>query len=489
MHGLGTAVRDVEIAGLTADSRAVRPGYLFAALPGSRLDGRDFIRDAISRGAAAILAPTGTSVPAETSVPLVTHPDPRREFAHMAARFFGHQPPVIAAVTGTNGKSSVVGFARQIWTKLDEKAASLGTLGLDAPDMATAPGLTTPDPVSLHQQLAALADAGVTHLALEASSHGLAQSRLDGVRLRAAAFTNFSRDHLDYHATPDDYFRAKARLFKELLPAGCVAVLNADVPEYGALRDICRAGGHEILSYGYAGADIRLDDATPLRDGLRLCLVVRGRSYETHLPLLGAFQVDNALAALGLVVACGGEPDAAVSALPRLAGIHGRMEVVARHPNGARICIDYAHTPAALDAALGAIRPHVRGDLVAVFGAGGDRDRGKRPLMGAAAARHADPISVTDDNPRVEDPALIRKQILKGCSTAREIGDRTQAIGTAITELAPDDVLVIAGKGHEQSQIVGQDVVPFDDGEVARTTVGRLAARVAPERSERTGHG
>ena len=483
-----SAIRDVEVAGLTADSRAVRPGFLFAALPGARVDGRDYIDDAISRGAAAILAPSGTKAP-NSAVALVTHPHPRREFAYMAARFFEAQPRTIAAVTGTNGKSSVVGFARQIWAQLGLRAASLGTLGLEAPGLRDEPGLTTPDPVSLHRQLAELTGAGITHLALEASSHGLEQSRLDGVRIGAAAFTNLSRDHLDYHVSMEAYLQAKARLFKDLLPTGGVAVLNADSDAFTTLRDVCRAAGHEIVTYGHAGGDIRLVDMTALVDGMRLCLTVHRRGYETNLPLLGGFQASNVLAALGLVIGLGADPGQAVAALPMIKGIRGRMEIVTRHPNGARICVDYAHTPDALDTALGAMRPHVRGKLVAVFGAGGDRDKGKRPLMGAAGARHADLVIVTDDNPRTEDARQIRRQVLAGCPGAREIGDRAEAIARAVAGLEADDALLIAGKGHESGQIVGTTIVPFLDANAARDAVAHLTSKNASTKATEKRHG
>ncbi len=475
MNGFGSAIGNVEVAGLAADSRSVRPGFLFAALPGSQADGRDYIPEAIRRGATAVLAPTGTPAPS-SPVAFVTHPDPRRELAHIAARFFGRQPETIAAVTGTNGKSSVVGFVRQIWAALGNRAASLGTLGLEGTGLRGGPSLTTPDPVALHQQLMEIAQAGISHLALEASSHGLDQSRLDGVQLAAAAFTNLSRDHLDYHASMAAYLQAKARLFRDLLPADGVAVLNADSEAFETLRDICRDAGHEVVAYGREGSDIRLVDLAMIEDGLRVCLNVRGRPFETKLPLLGAFQASNVMAALGIVVGLGADSGDAVAVLPSLHGITGRMEVVARHPNGAPVCVDYAHTPDALETALAAIRPHIKGRLVAVFGAGGDRDRGKRPLMGAAAARHADTIIVTDDNPRTEDPRAIRQQILAECDGALEIGDRAAAIEQAVAQLGPDDALVIAGKGHESGQAIGSQVVPFLDAQVARDVVASLAS-------------
>ncbi len=487
MNRLGSASRDVDVVGLAADSRDVRPGFLFAALPGTTADGRDFINDAISRGATAILAPTGTRAPGDNTA-FVTCQDPRRELAYLAARFFGVQPDNIAAVTGTNGKSSVVGFTRQIWAHLGVRAASLGTLGLESPALRDDPGLTTPDAVSLHRQLAQLARDGVTHLALEASSHGIEQSRLEGVRIGAAAFTNLSRDHLDYHRSMEAYLEAKTRLFRDLLPADGIAVLNADSDAFVMLRDTCRKAAHEIISYGRAASDLHLEDLTPLADGCRLCLSIRGHSYETRLPLLGTFQASNVLAALGLVIGLGGDPDAAVATLPKLKGISGRMEIVVRHPNGAAICVDYAHTPDALDTALAAIRPHVHGRLIAVFGAGGDRDQGKRPLMGAAGARRADVVIVTDDNPRTEDAQQIRAQVLAGCPGALEIGDRAEAIDRAVASLAPDDLLMIAGKGHESGQIIGEDVTPFVDADVARAAVTRITGESDTASTEAKSH-
>ena len=473
-----TALGDVDISGLTADSRNVEPGFLFAALPGSRLDGRAFIADAVARGAVAVLAPTGTAAPDDGARPieLLTDDNPRRRLTLLAARFYRHQPATVVAVTGTNGKTSVVEFARQIWARLGRKAASLGTLGVSAPGFAAGPGLTTPDPVELHRLLAALAEAGVEYAAIEASSHGLEQFRLDGVRLSAAAFTNLGRDHLDYHRDMDAYLGAKRRLFEHLLPADAPAVLNADAPEFEALSGACHDAGHEVVSYGRAGTSLRLVDVTPLADGQRLVLEVFGRTYDTRLPLVGEFQAANALAALGLVTACGADADPAVAALARLTGARGRLELVAHHRDGAAVYVDYAHTPDALESVLRALRPHVAGRLAVVFGAGGDRDAGKRPLMGAAVARLADRALVTDDNPRGEDPAAIRAEVLAACPGAEEIGDRGEAIRAGIAGLGPDDALLIAGKGHEQGQIVGARTLPFDDAEVARAAVAALAA-------------
>ncbi|MFT5180448.1 MAG: UDP-N-acetylmuramoyl-L-alanyl-D-glutamate--2,6-diaminopimelate ligase [Alphaproteobacteria bacterium] len=474
-------LHDVQITGLTADSRRVEPGYLFAALPsatqGSGTDGREYIGDALARGAVAVLAPLGTEL--DDTAQLLVDENPRRQLAHLAARFYQHQPKTIAAVTGTNGKSSVVGFTRQIWSHLDVPAASIGTLGIDADGFDAGPSLTTPDPVALHQTLANLADAGIDHLAMEASSHGLDQYRLDGVNIAAAAFTNLTRDHLDYHQTEAQYFAAKARLFEQLLPADGTAVLNADSSYYEEIRGICRQAGHRISSFGLSTSDMRIDDLSPLADGLRLCVTIAHRTFETRLPLVGGFQAYNALAALGLVIGCGADVDDAFGALALLTGVRGRMQLIGRHPNGAMVYIDYAHTPDALETALSAIRPHVTGKLAVVFGAGGDRDAGKRAMMGKVAAQFADRAIVTDDNPRREDAASIRRQILTGCPGASEFDNRAKAIATAIGDLAAEDTVIIAGKGHETGQIVGTEVLPFDDAEVARSVLTELGGEAA----------
>jgi len=471
---------EADIVGLSADSRAVRPGYLFAALPGARADGRAFIGEAIRRGAVAILAPPGTALdPAEPAIPLITDNNPRRRLALMAARFYGRQPKVVAAVTGTNGKTSVAEFTRQIWRHLGLPAASLGTLGVRAPDREEPLALTTLDPVALHRLLAELAEAGLDHLAFEASSHGLDQYRLDGVRVTAAAFTNLSRDHLDYHPDMESYLAAKARLFTTVMAPGGTAVLNADAPEWPALRALCQGRGHRVIGYGkaaHAVRGLRLDEVTPRPDGLELAASLFGRAQRARLGLIGAFQAWNALAALGLAIACGADARAAWAALPGLEGAPGRLQHVGDSTKGGAVYVDYAHTPGALETVLEAIRPHVRGRLLAVFGCGGDRDHGKRPLMGAVAARLADRAIVTDDNPRSEDPAAIRSAILAACPGAREIGDRGQAIRAGIAELGPGDVLVIAGKGHERGQIVGPETIPFDDAEVARRAIEREEA-------------
>ena len=463
---------DPDVVGITADSRLVRPGWLFAALPGATVDGSSFVADAVGRGAAAVLGRPGLAVPG--GVPLVSSDNPRRDFALMAARFHAGQPRTIAAVTGTNGKTSVVAFTRQIWTRLGFEAASLGTLGLTAPH-ATRPGsLTTPDPVALHEDLAALAAAGVDHLAMEASSHGLSQHRLDGVHVTAGAFTNLTRDHLDYHGTMDSYFAAKKRLFTDVMPPGGAAVLNADVPQFAELRSICRAAGHRIIGYGRHGAELRLEQVIRSTHGQHLRLAVFGKPIEIDMKLVAEFQAMNALAALGLVLADGAAPEAAAALLATLEGVPGRLQQAAVRRNGAAVYVDYAHTPDALETILTALRPHATRRLVVVFGCGGNRDAGKRPQMGAIAQRLADRVIVTDDNPRNEDAALIRRQILAACPDAREIGDRRAAIQAAVEGLADGDLLVIAGKGHERGQIVAGTVHPFDDLEVAREVVAAL---------------
>lgn len=468
------------IAGLTADSRAVRPGFLFAALPGAKADGRAFIADAVARGATAVLAPTGTAwPPAVPPRPLIEDPDPRRRLALLAAAFHGAQPKVIAAITGTNGKTSTADFLRQIWAGLaGGRAASLGTLGLVAPGHAAGPGLTTPDPVALAETLAALKRSGIDHTAIEASSHGLDQRRLDGVRLAAAAFTTFTRDHLDYHGSMASYLAAKLRLFDTLLPEGAPAVAHTALPEEARarLRAIAAARHLRLLTVGPGGEAIGVERTIPRADGQAITFTHAGVRREILLPLVG-FQGANALVAAMLAIATGAEAEAVFALLPGIAGVRGRIERVAVLPNGAAVYVDYAHSPDAIETVLAALRPHVAGRLGIVLGAGGDRDPGKRPLMGEAAARGADTVIVTDDNPRSEDPARIRAAVLAGARAARpeaiEIGDRAEAIGAAIASLGAGDVLVIAGKGHEQGQEVAGRVIPFDDATVARDRVGR----------------
>ncbi len=467
-----------EVKGLTADSRQVRPGFLFAALPGSEHDGRDFIAQALDDGAVAVLAPPGTQLDERRAV-LIIDANPRRRLARLAARFFGRQPAHIAAVTGTNGKTSVARFTEQLWASLGHQGASLGTLGLSGASLDEAAALTTPDPVALHRSLAGLADQGVSHLVMEASSHGLDQFRLDGVDLAAAAFTNLSQDHLDYHRDEASYLAAKQRLFDELLAAGGTAVLNADVPQFEALRAICRERDQRLMSYGRRGSELRLVAERQDGEGQKLDLEIEGRRFEVRLPLVGGFQADNALCALGLVLALGAPADAAVAALEHLRGVPGRLEKVAVHTSGAPVYVDYAHTPDALAHALTALAPQAANRLVVVFGCGGDRDRAKRPLMGNIACRLADRIIVTDDNPRGEEPGAIRRAVLEGCDRGVEVNDRGVAIRAAVGGLDRGDVLVIAGKGHEQGQLVGHEIRPFDDAQEARRAV-RASAEVQP---------
>ncbi len=472
----GDGWQDLEITELTADSRAVRPGSLFAALPGSQADGHRFIAAAIAAGAVAVL---GDRRLAEQDLPVacIIDPQPRRRLALMAAAFYGRQPKTIVAVTGTSGKSSVVAFTRQLWQARGIAGASLGTLGLEAPGRQAKGSLTTPDPVALQRELAALAAAGVEHLAIEASSHGLDQYRLDGLRLTAAAFTNLSRDHLDYHPTPAAYFAAKRRLFDELLPAEGQAVLNADVPEFEALAAICRRRGIEVLDYGRNAQRLRLIEQSTTSDGQRLSLRLDGQSCSLASRLVGDFQAGNLLAALGLAVASGtGSPSELAPLLADIAGAPGRMQLVGHHPSGAPIFVDYAHKPDALAKVLTTLRPHAPRHLVVVFGCGGDRDAGKRPEMGAIAGRLADRVFITDDNPRSEEPAAIRRAIRTACPGGIEIGDRRAAIQAALAELAAGDLLVVAGKGHETGQIVGDKVLPFDDADEIRQALARMTS-------------
>jgi len=467
-----------EIAGLTADSRNVKPGYLFAALSGSTLDGRKFIPDAVRRGAVAVLTENGTD-PVETDVALIADDNPRRRLALMAARFYGRQPETIAAVTGTSGKTSTVEFVRRIWAALGEKSASLGTLGITTDAGSDGPGLTTPDPVALHAALAGLADRGIDHLAMEASSHGLDQFRLDGVQVGVAAFLNLSHEHLDYHRTMADYLKAKAGLFERVLRADGTAVLSADAPQSAELVEIAAGRGIRVLTFGRAdGADFRMSDWAPTATGQRLTLSHGGLTRTVELPLIGAFQAMNILAATAIAVAAGAAPGRVIDTLETLEGVRGRMELAARHPNGAPVFVDYAHKAEALETVLKAIRPHVAGALHVVFGCGGDRDKGKRPIMGRTAAELADHVYVTDDNPRTENPAQIRAEIMAACPGAAEIGDRAEAIETAIRALGPQDALIVAGKGHETYQIVGTETRDFDDRVAARAIVSALLGDV-----------
>jgi UDP-N-acetylmuramoyl-L-alanyl-D-glutamate--2,6-diaminopimelate ligase len=468
-----------EITGLSVDSRLTREGHLFAALPGTRFHGAEFVPFALRMGAVAILTdPRGVEIAEAAAgplaVPVIVQDDPRRGLALAAARFYRRQPEIVVAVTGTNGKTSVASFTRQIWEAAGEVAVSFGTVGVEG---AVSRPLThtTPEPITLHALLADLADQGVSHAAMEASSHGLEQRRLDGVSLAAAAFTNISRDHLDYHPDFESYFRAKLGLFERVLPRGGRAVVNLGDPHAERVVTACDSRGQTVFGIGTAReAALRIENRRFDAEGQELLFVHDGRRQRVRLGLIGGFQAENALVAAGLALASGTEADAVFAALPGLRPVRGRMEKAAVRANGATVYVDYAHTPDALATALAALRPHVMGRLIVVFGAGGDRDRGKRPLMGQAAAQGADVVFVTDDNPRSEDPAAIRAEIMAGCPEANEIGDRAEAILAAVDALQPGDALLIAGKGHETGQIVGNAVYPFDDIEQASVAVAAL---------------
>jgi UDP-N-acetylmuramoyl-L-alanyl-D-glutamate--2,6-diaminopimelate ligase len=454
----------LELNGVSADSRTIKPGDLFVAVAGIKDDGLQFVGAALAAGAAAVMAERVPQTPLPSGIAFVKVHDARRALARAAAKFYPRQPEVIAAVTGTSGKTSVAAFTRQIWSALGYEAASIGTVGLVSSKREVYGSLTTPDPVALHQKLDLLAREGATHLAIEASSHGLHQHRLDGIRVAAGGFTNISRDHLDYHADMEDYLAAKLRLFTDLIEPRGAAVINVDHARADAVVACARRRRLRLLTVGRNGAGIRLVEAAIDGFAQRLHAVHGGVDYKLTLPLVGDFQVENALMAAGLVIATAGEPKAAFGALAQLKGAKGRLERVGERA-GAPIFVDYAHKPDALAKALEALRPYASGRLIVVFGAGGDRDPGKRPLMGRIAVEKADRVIVTDDNPRTEQAADIRAAILKAAPGAIEIGDRGEAIRSAIAELASGDVLLIAGKGHETGQIIGNQVFPFSDHE------------------------
>ena len=453
-----------EITGLASDSRAVEPGYLFAALAGTHDDGARFVEDAARRGATAVLGRPELAERAQAlGLRFIASDNPRLALAHEAAKFYGAQPDCVAAVTGTNGKTSVTVFLRQIWQGLGRAAASLGTIGAITPTREVTLTQTTPDPIALHRLLKELKDEGIDHLAVEASSHGLDQYRLDGVDVSAVGFTNITRDHLDYHPDFEHYLRSKLRLFSEIVHDGGTAVVNADAEHSERFVEAARARSLRLFTVGGKGEDIVLDSAVPHGEGQTLSLRHSGRHHVVELPLAGGFQASNALVAAGLAIGLGNAPASVFATLGHLKGAPGRLERVAP-----QIYVDYAHTPDALETVLKAMRPHTSGKLVVVFGCGGDRDRGKRPLMGAAASRLADDVIVTDDNPRSEEPAQIRREILAAAPSATEIGDRAEAIRAGIRSLALGDVLIIAGKGHETGQTVGHVTRPFSDRDEAR---------------------
>jgi len=480
--------REATITGLAVDNRKVRAGDLFAALPGVRVHGARYAGAAIEAGAAAVLTDAeGARIAAPAldaaGVAVVVAEDPRQALACAAALWFGEQPGCMVAVTGTNGKTSVATFTRQIWEELGKPAVNLGTTGVEGAWQAPL-AHTTPEPVTLHRLLRDCARAGVTHAAMEASSHGLAQRRLDGVHLCAAAFTNISQDHLDYHADFDEYFNAKAGLFTRVLPQDGVAVINIDTPRGDEMAEIAAMRARSVIRVGRApAADLRITGQRFDPTGQDLRLEWAGRASQVRLPLIGGFQAENAALAVALVIACGADPDRAIEALAALTTVRGRMQLAARRGSGAAVFVDYAHTPDAVATALQALRPHVMGRLIAIIGAGGDRDTTKRPLMGRAAAEHADAVLVTDDNPRSEVPAAIRRAVLDGArgtgAHAIEVADRAEAILRGVDMLGPGDALLIAGKGHESGQVVGDTVFPFDDAEQASLAVSALDGGVA----------
>jgi len=459
---------DAEITGITADSRQVQPGFVFAAMQGVAADGRTFIPSAIEAGAIAVL---GENLPEIAGAAAVQVSNARLALAQAAAKFYSAQPQHIVAITGTNGKSSTVDFLRQIWSSAGLGAASMGTLGAIGPSGNIDLGHTTPDPVAIHATLEKLAEDGVSHAAMEASSHGLAQFRLDAVNLSAVAFTNLTQDHLDYHNTMDEYRAAKLRLFSELAPKGCPAVVNADSDQRLFFEAAAQDAGLDLISVGWRGVDLKIEELMPKAIGQRIFLDWRGEKAAIDLPLIGEFQALNALTAAGLALAGGLDLQSVATGMSILKPVKGRLEFVGESNDGAGVFVDYAHTPAGLDVLIRAARPHTAGRLVVVFGCGGDRDRGKRPLMGEVAAKHADVVIVTDDNPRSEDPAAIRKEVLVGVPNGIEIGDRGKAIDQAIADLKKGDTLLIAGKGHETGQIIGDTVVPFSDQEAARAAL------------------
>ncbi|MBK5932882.1 UDP-N-acetylmuramoylalanyl-D-glutamate--2,6-diaminopimelate ligase [Rhodovulum imhoffii] len=475
---------DVPVTGLSVDSREVRPGHLFGALPGTNIHGAEFITFALRMGASAILTDrAGAEIArdelAGSAAAVVVTEDPRQALACAAALFFGRQPGTVVAVTGTSGKTSVVNFTRQIWEGLGRKACSIGTMGVQGAWQAPLTH-TTPEPIALHRALAEMAAHGVTHAAMEASSHGLAQRRLDGVAIKAAAFTNFSQDHLDYHKDFDDYFNAKVGLFDRILPEDGVAVVNTDDPRGVQMLGHARARTRGLLTIGRGqDCDLRILAQAYDATGQTLRFAWQGAPHQTRLELIGGFQAENVLAAAGLAIGAGEIPERVFPVLSELETVRGRMELAATRGNGAAVFVDYSHKPGALVSALRSLRPHVMGRIVVVFGAGGDRDRGKRPLMGQAAAKNADLVIVTDDNPRTEDAATIRAEVMAGCPEATEVGDRAEAILRGVDALEAGDALLIAGKGHETGQIVGENVYPFDDVEQASVAVAALDGAVS----------
>ncbi|MGF9691709.1 UDP-N-acetylmuramoyl-L-alanyl-D-glutamate--2,6-diaminopimelate ligase [Rhizobium sp. 0TCS1.26] len=456
---LAGSAGDIEITGISADSRRIEPGMLFVAIAGNKADGSVYAEEAVRRGAAAVVA----NQPVSLAVPVVAVADPRRLLALAAARLYGDQPQTMVAVTGTAGKTSVASFTRQIWAHAGLAAAQIGTTGVISPTRNEYGSLTTPDPVALHALLANLAGEGVTHAAMEASSHGLDQRRLDGVRLSAAGFTNLGRDHMDYHPTVEDYMAAKMRLFDVLLPKGSPAVIFSDDPWSRQAVEAAQAAGHDVRTVGRSGTYLSLKRVEHFRHKQMIEVHAENQIFEVDIPLAGDFQISNALVAAGLAMSTGVDAKTAMAGLERLVGASGRLELVGQTAQGALAYVDYAHKPEALENVLGSVRPFTTGKVIVVFGCGGDRDKGKRPIMGEIAARLADVVIVTDDNPRSETPATIRSEILEAAPQAIEIGDRAEAIRAAVSMLKAGDTLIVAGKGHEEGQTIGATVLPFSD--------------------------
>lgn len=470
---------DVEITGITADSREVAPGFLFAGLPGVQIDGASFIDQALLQGAVAVLTHDKFNGELPEGVPLLRQEDPRLGLAELAAKFYAPQPDLIVGVTGTNGKTSVASFVRQIWEQIGIDGASLGTVGIVSKLGEEKLAHTTPDPVTLHKALKKLTEAGVDHLALEASSHGLAQRRLDGLNFTAAAFTNITRDHLDYHETFEAYFNEKKRLFSELLGENGIAVIDADALGAGRIIEVCEARYMNVMTIGKKGRYLNIKSCEIDGFSQKLTLVHHRGTSVVHLPLVGHFQASNALVAAALVAAGGISISEILPALEKLKGAKGRLELVGSKDfsdasQTAPVFIDYAHTPDALETAIEALLPYKKNKLHVVFGCGGDRDKGKRPMMGEIATRLGDQVYVTDDNPRGEDPHVIRSEILAASPGAVEIGDRALAIETAVQALEPGDILLVAGKGHETGQIIGSEVLPFSDHEAVEAVLAKV---------------
>ncbi len=460
--------------GISADTRTIKNGDLFVALNGSQQNGAVYIQEAIAKGAIGILVDEHSDIKIPEGMFLVYDRHPHQALAEIAAAFYAPMPRVVTAVTGTNGKTSTAFFTMQLWQAMGYESATLGTVGVVTAKGIEEGRLTTPDPITLAQELNRLKQNNIDHIALEASSHGLDQYRLDGLNLAAGGFTYLGRDHLDYHSSIENYFHAKTQLFSRVLQPGAAAVINADCPEYDHLKSIALARQLNLLSFGKNGHALSLKQCVPAIDGLVLTLDVLGRAYEAKVSLTGSFQSTNILCALGLVLGAGASPDKAVAALGALSGAPGRMECVGQTPRGGMVYTDYAHTPDALETVLNALRKHTGARLHVVFGCGGNRDRGKRPIMGSIASALADVVYVTDDNPRFENAAEIRKEILAACPKAIEIADRRKAIERAIETLDKGDILVLVGKGHERGQLIGHEMHSFHDGEIAQNVIHQL---------------